>query len=946
MKIPVTLSYYAGGVRYLQFDGDMGAGRSINAGGYKITRTVYGKSDFDYRNSNQRYNFSDFKRAQQQSIQSNFYMDRYLGHIFCETNDDEGLGGVMNNSGGAPLLDGEYDQFTYMTPSTNGHFILTPTGVDIVEQHPDLISITKEAATLTDASGFQYQFGGQNAQTGTNYIEYSNYSDSKQDKVQETAWSLREIISPYNETVKFKYSTYRNRSDRTYGRYQSLTVTDASVYTLFMQAQQYTFGYNVEKNRNTLNPYRNYEDICYISEIETDKEIITFNRINTNYGSSTNQTNTPCLLSDIQIKDKRTNLIRKVSFTYKTSPAGIQTGNNDVPWHVLLTSVHIGDGINVEKKYNLEYFEPAAGKVPYPDQWGFYKYNSGSGGYLRLFTEFGLDNMVTEPFMSGGISINKIRPLRDTYLSPNDYLSNRSVDAEGMKNFSLKKIVYPTGGYTEYDYEPNKEGTTQVGGLRIKAIRSYPGGDGTPRISRYEYGNGSADVSIDHACFFNLSYIINVQRDEPFQGFNEVHVSAVKNYSETPIGDINWNMFKVFYPEVTVYDYNENETQYNGKTVTNYQLNSLYEVEDMTSTSAVLQQEYPEVPYWNNYHVRRYAPGFVPLISRKKIYKQGNQLLQDEVYTYTNNNTPIRSYEGLKVFRKMYVHNHYTPVDENLYGNIRNAYNYITSFFDYMYYTVAISGKELLTSKSTSIYQNGSDPVTTVESYTYDSKQQIASISRSNSLQGQVVRKFQYPQNYSDDMSRLMVSKNMLNRVIEQISTQNNKEIGRLKTTYTNSNGISNGLLLPSSEQSTLNGVQRTDVVYDKYDLKGNILQYTRLDGVKVACVWGYNYQYLIAEIVNASYSELTSSISSIASKAEPSSTDWTELENLKTVLPKSQVTLYKYKPLVGITSVISPAGITTNYEYDAFNRLRTVSVKDGTTERVIEKYDYNYRTN
>lgn len=957
LKVPIAVSYHAGGVKYLQFDGDVGAGWSINAGGYKITRTVYGKSDFDHRSSALRYSFESFKAAQMQSAQSNFYADRYLGRIYCETNDDEGLGGIINNSGGAARLDGEYDQFTYMTPSTNGHFILTPTGVDIVEQHPDLISISKEAATLTDASGFQYLFGGQDTPTGPKLVEVSHYSDSKNTKSQETAWSLRQIVSPYNETVKFRYVIYTNRSDRTYDRYKSLTVTDASVYTPFasiLELKQ-TFDAHVEKNKNTLNPASNFEEICYISEIETDKEIITFNRTSTNYkpGSSITDINTPCLLSDIQIKNKQTNIIKKISFTYKTTPVNAPTNSNATPWHVLLTSVNIGNGVNVEKKYNLEYYEPSGNTIPYPDQWGYYKYNAGAGGTLHLLQEFGSDYIVSQPFQSGGNSSQNLNLLRNYYTPPGDYLSDRSADATGMRNFSLRKITYPTGGYTEYEYEPNKVGTIQTGGHRVKTIRSYPGNGDISRISRYVYGinesgSGYSDVSIDHSCFYNLSYVVNVLRDSPGTGYNEIHVSAVKNYSEMPVGDVSWQMYKVFYPQVTVYNYNEGETQHNGKIVSEYQLNNPYETEEIASPNANLQQEYTTIPSWTNYHVRKYAPGFSPKIVRRKIFTKANQLLQDEVYAYTNNNSPIRSYEGLKVFRKMYVNNHETQVDQvfDLSTNPKYAYNYITSFFDYMYYTIPISGKELLTSKSTSVYQNGSDPVTATESYTYNNKQQIASVSYSNSSQGKLVKQYQYPQNYTDAVSQLMVTKNMLNLVVEQIATQNNTEVGRIKTSYTNSSGITTGLILPSSEQTSVKGNQRSDVTYDKYDIKGNLLQYTRLDGVRVTCLWGYNYQYLIAELINATYNDIPTSAWSIASKAEPTGNDWTLLENLRNSLPSAHVTIYKYKPLVGVSSVISPNGRTTNYEYDAFNCLQTVSFMDGSTKRVIESYNYNYRPN
>ena len=47
MKIPVVLSYNASGLKYKQFDGDVGAGWGLSVGGHRITRTVQGKSGLD-----------------------------------------------------------------------------------------------------------------------------------------------------------------------------------------------------------------------------------------------------------------------------------------------------------------------------------------------------------------------------------------------------------------------------------------------------------------------------------------------------------------------------------------------------------------------------------------------------------------------------------------------------------------------------------------------------------------------------------------------------------------------------------------------------------------------------------------------------------------------------------------------------------------------------------
>lgn len=45
LKIPIVLSYHASGIKAHQYDGDVGAGWSLNVGGFKVMRSVYGEED-------------------------------------------------------------------------------------------------------------------------------------------------------------------------------------------------------------------------------------------------------------------------------------------------------------------------------------------------------------------------------------------------------------------------------------------------------------------------------------------------------------------------------------------------------------------------------------------------------------------------------------------------------------------------------------------------------------------------------------------------------------------------------------------------------------------------------------------------------------------------------------------------------------------------------------
>ena len=141
--------------------------------------------------------------------------------------------------------------------------------------------------------------------------------------------------------------------------------------------------------------------------------------------------------------------------------------------------------------------------------------------------------------------------------------------------------------------------------------------------------------------------------------------------------------------------------------------------------------------------------------------------------------------------------------------------------------------------------------------------------------------------------------------------------------------------------------------IYYKYDSKGNMIESKPAgSNAATAYLWGYNYQYPIAEIKGATYSEVCvkignnneqtgkNTLEAIANKAEPTSSDWTTINNLRTQLPKAQVTTYTYKPLIGMKTMTDPHEVVTTYDYDTSGRLQKVT-QDG---KAIESYNYHYK--
>lgn len=195
-----------------------------------------------------------------------------------------------------------------------------------------------------------------------------------------------------------------------------------------------------------------------------------------------------------------------------------------------------------------------------------------------------------------------------------------------------------------------------------------------------------------------------------------------------------------------------------------------------------------------------------------------------------------------------------------------------------------------------------------------------------------------------------MVSRNILAPVIEQIDEQGTVPLRSIKTNYYN---WGNYIIAPITIQ-TKSGSNSyvTQATYNSYDTKGNILQITGKDGIVTSYIWGYNQTFPVAKIVNIAQSQISSSILTaiqnyVFTNSAVYSSIQTDVNYLKTQLSSYinnsayQVTLYTFKPLVGMSSQTDPNGVTTYYEYDDFGRLKWIKNDDG---YITNRNTYHYK--
>jgi YD repeat-containing protein len=243
---------------------------------------------------------------------------------------------------------------------------------------------------------------------------------------------------------------------------------------------------------------------------------------------------------------------------------------------------------------------------------------------------------------------------------------------------------------------------------------------------------------------------------------------------------------------------------------------------------------------------------------------------------------------------------------------------------------------------STSVWQSATT------NYVYTDKKLMRSVSFANSDGSIHKTEYKYPFDFSgNSVLNQMINNNILSSVVEENEYKDNQLLKKTVTDYKN---WGNNLIEPEriNIQQFPNGQLENRITYHKRDPRGNP-QHISKDGVEnTVYLWGYSYQYPIAEIKNAVYSDVNqyineATLNNIAGKTKLTSADSITINNIRLQLPKSQITTYTYKAQVGLTSTTDPRGVSTYYEYDDFGRLSGTYLVENGKKKYIKTYQYNY---
>lgn len=221
---------------------------------------------------------------------------------------------------------------------------------------------------------------------------------------------------------------------------------------------------------------------------------------------------------------------------------------------------------------------------------------------------------------------------------------------------------------------------------------------------------------------------------------------------------------------------------------------------------------------------------------------------------------------------------------------------------------------------------------------------------KTHSSSGDRLQRYSYPQDFTDPVYVNMVRDNQLNRPVKTetksyINTTTTESLVQEEMQYSQ---IGNGFYPTIVKTKIKDGPLEERERY-RYNTEGNIVERYHSNGetVPVAYLWGYKGKRIIAQVVNATYAQLTQNLGNTINHLNNNNLSDVEIRNalrpLREALPKAQLTVYTYYLGRGVTSITDPNGLTQYFEYDKSGRLITVKDPD---LNIIRQNEYQYRSN
>lgn len=927
-EIPITLMYHASGLKVYQYPSWVGSGWALSAGG-QIRRQLTGIAD------------------ELAGIGSLAGEPLKTTQIDLGDPDDRDYLKLVNEG----QRDNGADIFSYNFLGYDGNFFFDrDSGYKIMKIPYSPIRIKNSGSTgqlnfdITDEKGNRYEFGKSvtesSALSGGGAYYVSSYMLEKM-----TAATVK-------DTISFTYHEQFERSpiERTDNWVVEDQINHGSPkFTEFNN--ELPFPYNSSEGTFSSTNFQSETFSKNTKEIKFKNgkiifELDTQTREDFNMSGLSNKA-----LKQIKIINTAASgadtLLKTIVFYH-----GYFTNGSNDSKRLRLDSIAIFDKNNVKVgRYRFEYNTtinlPAPGvSMLSKDYWGYYNGRSNTCLIPQTTIEF-------QPLEGGSIS--------DVTIGSTNAVG-REPDSTYVQANILKRIYYPTSGYTDFEYQSNRylddsSNMKLAGGLRIKSIKSYDSATSTPVVRTYKYGiaesgYGRKNFFGEQQYYFEEQRFENWDRNEADM-FSNPHLIDEKRrrvyYDNPTTGVESFDGASVVYPVVT--EYLDDGSSVLGKTIYQYR----------DSTDGIAYSDiYSSKPIVST---RFFSRG---QLSSKKVYKQVStntyHPVTEDLYTYNTSSFSFSNrYVGLSMKQRIVRE----PID-----------NYTGSHtpYDYYYTDFSRQSDDSYPISNTAIRYNPLDSTKNITTISWNSyanylHQQPNFITTIDSKGDTIISILKYPADYiptNDSIAHQSVLDTMLKRNMQvyPVELWTKKKSGDM----TLSGGLNlykqlsgGGLVVLDNQKrleiptqisnyspaSIVSGSIQSDSRYKTmlnfpvYESNGNINEVQKENDEKDVYLWGYKGAYPVAKIAGSTYSAASALITQ--SVLDNPANDY-ELRNhlnvLRTGLSQAFVSTYTYIPGVGVTSETDARGVTTYYAYDNLGRLSIVKDRDG---KILKKICYNY---
>jgi hypothetical protein len=394
MSIPINLSYHARGIKVDEIASSVGLGWSFNYGGM-ISRQTRGNAD----------------------DVASYYID--YNTVFTDVNYRYST--YMNMNNWEDQYDLTPDKFIFSAIGNSGNFIIDPIDKNVVMQKMDDMEITYQlenitsgriiAFVITDKLGNKYYYGksldgtiaaSYEQSTSYTYMEESGgYTPNPEDPngIYFNAWMLMDVVTTNGDVVHYKYDRFYTHSyRRSYDKVnqQGFNILGFSNVTS-CEYRLKEISFNSGKVLvNYLTPREDLNGAYRVDEIKlVDNSNVEIFKYNLNYEYTTS-----------------TDLGNQWSFFPQLDPQSLK--------RLFLKSVN--RNVNTEN-YKYQFFYNQSHILPgrfsnKQDAWGYYN-GKNNGQFLSFIND------------------------------------DRTVDTDYSGVGLINKIIYPTGGSIEYEFEDN-----------------------------------------------------------------------------------------------------------------------------------------------------------------------------------------------------------------------------------------------------------------------------------------------------------------------------------------------------------------------------------------------------------------------------------------------------------------------------------------------------------